>query len=337
MTEAERSTSTGKAKLEKQGSRILPMDQMVNLRDAGGLPVVLPDGSQAEIRRKALLRSARPDEATPEDIKKLLEEYQIITILDLRSAWEAKGHRGPKSVDEHFQVVELVFDVEGTAREKVLKDPPSANIEETGRKRRKYHIEFIGSNYVNKTVINPMTWLDKMALAWHFTYDFFMNYFSGSAEQSREAHKYVGRNIISQRTLVDEYFYFLEHCQPALVRALRMISERKNHACLVNCAHGKDRTGVTIAFSLLIAGVPEDVVAHDYGLTREGMLPWRERTLKEFRSIDLPDHYADAQEETMHKLLERVKEKYGSINAYLDTIGFDEASRDKLRRALVDL
>ncbi|MFY9330917.1 MAG: tyrosine-protein phosphatase [Candidatus Nanopelagicales bacterium] len=65
---------------------------LVNLRDVGGLP--LRDGGFT--RRGVLFRSESLQEATSHDVERLTEQYQIASIMDLRSARESITEgRGP--------------------------------------------------------------------------------------------------------------------------------------------------------------------------------------------------------------------------------------------------
>ena len=42
-------------------------------------------------------------------------------------------------------------------------------------------------------------------------------------------------------------------------------------ACLVHCTAGKDRTGVFVALILSLLGCSDEVVAHEYALTDQGL------------------------------------------------------------------
>ena len=109
---------------------------------------------------------------------------------------------------------------------------------------------------------------------------------------------------------------------------------------LFHCAAGKDRTGVVAAVLLGLAGVSPEEIAADYHATAGAMaafVDWLTVTYPE--AIDSmtsqPPEYLEAPLEAMTMFLERVDQQYGSIEGYVDTLGVDAATIDRLRSHLV--
>lgn len=65
----------------------------------------------------------------------------------------------------------------------------------------------------------------------------------------------------------DGYLHDLETRGDCFVALCRTLLEPDALPALIHCAMGKDRTGVSVALLLAVAGVDEDVIADDYALT----------------------------------------------------------------------
>ena len=92
-----------------------------NFRDLGGLPAA--DGKHIKPRR--LLRSGHLAYITPEDSRKLREDYDLKTIIDLRTANEI--NRRPDTIPEGATLIRCpIFEkpVEGVTRETAVPHDP---------------------------------------------------------------------------------------------------------------------------------------------------------------------------------------------------------------------
>ena len=123
---------------------------------------------------------------------------------------------------------------------------------------------------------------------------------------------------------------------------MRLLAQRDAGPTLFHCQGGKDRTGVIAALLLTLAGVPELIIAADYGHTaRNGLARLRDL------SIDVPELSVIRDEhdyqrtfcppELMPILLHWLRTCYGGVERYLrrcaltdDEVG---ALRDKLAAA----
>ena len=59
-----------------------------------------------------------------------------------------------------------------------------------------------------------------------------------------------------------------------------LLSSRNPDPCLIHCTVGKDRTGVICALILMLAGVKDEDIAADYGLTMIGLVQVRENLVQ---------------------------------------------------------
>jgi len=103
---------------------------------------------------------------------------------------------------------------------------------------------------------------------------------------------------------------------------------------LLHCSAGKDRTGFGSALLLTALGEPWDVVMQDYLATNT---LWRQEI---GASFDLPAPLKEvlfaAHEEVLTAAFDAIRERYGSVDAYLaEAIGLDVAARARLADRLL--
>ncbi len=105
---------------------------------------------------------------------------------------------------------------------------------------------------------------------------------------------------------------------------LRQMSDPANLPMLFHCTAGKDRTGVLAAVLLATLGVPDEVIAADYALSNLFYHKFRIYVgvvLKKVRwlglSLDALHPLMIADGGMMSEMLVKLREKYGSIDAYL--------------------
>ena len=134
------------------------------------------------------------------------------------------------------------------------------------------------------------------------------------------------------------YLGYLEDRPERVVAALRSISGAPG-AALVNCAAGKDRTGVVIAMALTAAGVTRDAVVADYAATGERMdaildrLRSSQTYATDIDSTPAAEHLPRPQ--TMTAFLDQVEARHGGVAAWLAGHGFGPDEVGKLRAKLV--
>ncbi|CAG8599162.1 11724_t:CDS:10 [Acaulospora colombiana] len=117
----------------------------------------------------------------------------------------------------------------------------------------------------------------------------------------------------------------------------------KGKACLWHCFVGKDRTGVFAALLLNLLGVSDEVIAHDYSLTRIGLEPSREAIKEQFKQIIIADRQAaialaSSNASLMLRFLGLLKTKYGGARAYFkEYSGLTDDELDLIKRSLINV
>jgi len=110
---------------------------------------------------------------------------------------------------------------------------------------------------------------------------------------------------------------------------------------LVHCTVGKDRTGVTVALTLLAAGVDTEAVIADYARTETLLPEERNREVVERiravhpEAVNIEELATRSPAPVMRRLLERLGERYGSPIGFLKAHGLTDDEIVELRRVLV--
>ncbi len=134
--------------------------------------------------------------------------------------------------------------------------------------------------------------------------------------------------------LAGMYRHVLDERLPQLVEVARALLEPAGLPAVIGCAAGKDRTGITIAVLLSLAGVPDDVVIADYALSAgyfavpNHTIPagdWRHQPL----SVDSPPEF-------MASALDHLREVHGGVRALLRSGGLREDELDALADLLTE-
>lgn len=107
-----------------------------------------------------------------------------------------------------------------------------------------------------------------------------------------------------------------------------------------HCTAGKDRTGVGSALILLALGVPEETVIEDYLLTNvyrsnmnESLFKSLGNLLTDEDSKEIFKVFMEVRKEYIESALNAIKERYGSIDEYLEKeYGFNKEKRTRLQQ-----
>jgi protein-tyrosine phosphatase len=122
--------------------------------------------------------------------------------------------------------------------------------------------------------------------------------------------------------------------------ALRTIATDP-HAVVVQCAAGRDRTGIVSALLLAALGIPDDEIAADYELSNHSFGPWMTWAKANVPDIAaevaaFPPWLVQANPVVMAAFLDGLRERHGSIDGFLSGIGVDQAVITMLRDRLLD-
>lgn len=140
-------------------------------------------------------------------------------------------------------------------------------------------------------------------------------------------------------SLLHLYQLIVDGCHETLGQVLYAAALPHSLPLLVHCKVGKDRTGLVIALLLAAAGVPREIIAEDYAHSGRNLQPLLPDLMAAAQRDGLNlERYAlllQSPAQTMLDLLSYLDETYGSVETYLDTIGFEAGCRTALREQLL--
>ena len=127
-------------------------------------------------------------------------------------------------------------------------------------------------------------------------------------------------------------------------RIIQWAANAENLPMLIHCTAGKDRTGVASALILSLLGVQDEIIVADYTLSNlyyENFYDVGARLAKRVAWLGVRmDHLWPllvAEANTMEQTLNHIREKYGSIEAYVRTAaGVSDEDIANLRKNLLE-
>ena len=136
------------------------------------------------------------------------------------------------------------------------------------------------------------------------------------------------------------YRYMVDECADAIAEAIKVLCAAAAFPALVHCSAGKDRTGIVIALVLAVLGVPDEVIAADYGLSAVYLDPDSTAAIGQLQaSTGLGDSLTrpllTSPPALILEVLGRVRAAGGSVDGYLLDHGVSQAELDQLRSALI--
>lgn len=140
------------------------------------------------------------------------------------------------------------------------------------------------------------------------------------------------------RSLGDLYVDMLDNVQEALLQVFELLSAAPDESVLFHCSAGKDRTGVTAALLLDLAGVRHDVIVADYTMTAACLAPLMQELRSgrpDVLSAEMYEKFLGAEPENMEMMLAHLTEKYGGSEQYLTSIGMSDQSLQSLKTKLL--
>ena len=142
------------------------------------------------------------------------------------------------------------------------------------------------------------------------------------------------------RDLDQLYQLLLDHCGASFVQVLRAIGGEEGAPALVHCAVGKDRTGLTIALALQIAGVDNETIAEDYshssGLLGPVYDEFRASEREQGGDMERLERILESRHETMLRALDYLEKRYGGGPSYLERAGMGTEELERLYTLLVE-
>jgi len=152
----------------------------------------------------------------------------------------------------------------------------------------------------------------------------------------------------AQRHMVAGYQSFVEAGEASLRHTMEVVLDPANWPVLIHCSAGKDRSGIAVSLLLEALGVDREAIVQDYLLTNEvshtrqkAALLARERTnargvgrARTGPSAEAWFPIVGVDAEMLNAFYAEIDEHFGSVDAYLDELGVDQAARSALAAAL---
>ena len=140
--------------------------------------------------------------------------------------------------------------------------------------------------------------------------------------------------------LVERYLEMLEDGADAIAAIFELLAQPDARPLAFHCSAGKDRTGVIAALLLSLVGVPDDDIADDYttsAVAMEKLVEWirSQRPEAADAMAKQPAVFLSCPPEAMHVFLARLRERWGSVEAYLESVGVEAATRQSVRAAFL--
>ncbi|KAJ7492188.1 protein-tyrosine phosphatase-like protein [Mycena latifolia] len=282
-----------------------PFTGIYNFRDVGRVVNTL--GGKRLLREKFFYRSGRLDDASPADNEKLVAEYGLRTVIDLRTKSEhikqAQTHQARR---DRYRAA--------AGAGSVLDEGPWDTV----------LINFVGRKF-EMNVLKQLRWWQ---IIWFLTLMLL--------QFRMAAIRILGRNVLGPKGLRGLSKDSLRFCQAELRAALEVFTDFTRYPLLVHCTQGKDRSGLVVMLVLFALGVPRALVRADYALSNAGLAPIRASMIEEVKEIGMDAAYTEAPEAVVDTVWEFLQEEYGGVDSYLDIIGFDEQKRRTLRKLLLE-
>ena len=137
------------------------------------------------------------------------------------------------------------------------------------------------------------------------------------------------------------YRHVIDERGDTIGAAVRVLATADAFPALIHCSAGKDRTGIVVALILAVLGVPDEVIAADYGLSAGYLDSEHTPAIGQLQaSTGLGDNLTrpllSSPPALMLEVLARARAAGGSVDGYLLDHGLSPADLDRLRAALLD-
>ncbi|TFJ88031.1 hypothetical protein NSK_000385 [Nannochloropsis salina CCMP1776] len=157
------------------------------------------------------------------------------------------------------------------------------------------------------------------------------------SKRARRRARSIFLNYINDAGLPLLNDLLLNYSGPALRRVLELLSDKERYPIALYCTAGKDRTGLVILLLLASLGVDSGAIAEDYVLSDTAYADLSDAKAMvgalEQNNLD-PEKFLRAPRSVIEHTLAYIEKKFGSIEGYLDQIGFTEDKRVALKKAL---
>ncbi|KAG4428047.1 hypothetical protein IFR05_016468, partial [Cadophora sp. M221] len=258
-------TKTDAQSVQRHNMKDKPLENILNFRDVG--KTINEFMGEKIVAEGTIFRSARPDDATLSDRKRLKDEYGIKTIMDLRTVTEHANQAKKRSGD--LKIPALLQS--NSALAEPVKIPG---------------MKYLEININGKGFERSLLWRLKF---WSFIKLITLMLFG----YRMRAISILGREVMLPRGLIGLGYDSLDACGPEIAECLLAFTSSSSQTpILIHCTQGKDRTGLIVAILLLILKVPLEAIGRDYVMSERELESEKEARMVEIRSIGLSEEFA---------------------------------------------
>ncbi|KAJ5172314.1 hypothetical protein N7492_004907 [Penicillium capsulatum] len=295
-----------------------PFDNIINFRDVGR-SVNQFCGTQI-LQEGVLFRSARLDDASERDKRRLAEELHIATVVDLRSQTEHQmGTRKRRaelaSSDDPSDLDLTKHPVPLNADEHLLHIPEA----------RRAMISLAGKGF-------------ERALLWKLDWVNYIKVIALATTGYRpDAVRLIGEQVMQPRGLTGLAQDTLDASTAEIRAVFERLARDECYPALVHCTQGKDRTGLIVLLTLLLAGetVPTAAIVDDYVRSELELVPEFEERMREIRALGLGEDYTRCPPGFVDAVTTYLYDRYGGVQAYLRGIGIDATMQERIRQKIL--
>ena len=291
----------------------IPFDSILNMRD-------LSTASSSKVAPGKLYRTGCVSGATVADVEKC-DGLGIKVWIDLRSELEVE-----EDVDINSAIYNNVMNVryDRDADEWKL---DNNNLQSSSSGKMRYFIALMNEGVIKKGVFQRLKKRAKLLVAT-------LAPLSSTSKRMDQKVKSIFLKVINSGGLALLNELAIEKSPEALISCLKIITIEAEHKAVgVFCTAGKDRTGLICALTLSILGATDDEIIADYILSDSvyGQLKSSAKVASLSQHDLDPDIFLRAKAPVIMETLEFMREKFGSVEEFLDTYGFNEDWRTRLR------
>ena len=139
---------------------------------------------------------------------------------------------------------------------------------------------------------------------------------------------------MSSGSLGGIYVNTADSCQKDFYKVLKIMADNPEKTILFHCSAGKDRTGMTAALLLMLAGAAKEDIITDYTVTTENLYSVLDRFASE-NDESLKD-YLGSEGEYIEKFINHIEKKYHGAEAYMKKIGLKESEIKTLKESFLE-
>ncbi|KAI9290993.1 hypothetical protein K502DRAFT_344957 [Neoconidiobolus thromboides FSU 785] len=281
-----------------------------------------------------IFRSSNLDSADSNEVEKLLKQYKITTIIDLRSKNEIKNSKDLKLFfpvaifqDDPLSALSSNQEKEDKSPNKEVVQSGVKTYDEATNKqyvRRTYRVDLVNKQYKNKVIWKNLKFKDVLYLLYYYI-----------MFKPQKGHAYIASKYIAPKGLSGLYIDLVKYSGIEIANVFKRIEKVCDQPFLVHCAHGKDRTGIIIALLLSLLKVNRNIIIEDYLTSLRLLKDVNKEIEKEMIKSGLNQEFALVTEKAITDTLNYIDEAYAGVDKYLNFYGFSYDLQESLRSKLL--